>query len=183
MKTNHIKLALIMTGVINLSTALTAYVPKTGDNASDGGKEWPTNRFMLSGDCVTDKLTGLVWTKSGSQLGDNIANINDAKTTITNMNINGLCGYKDWRLPNVNELNSLVNYSAFKNSSPQNNTPALWLMNTAGFINVCTTFKYWTSTIRASNLNEYWVLDMSDALLDSGWDGAAACVWPVRGGK
>lgn len=58
--------------------ASTVQLPKTGQITScaagdDGdlerGVPWPDPRFTVSGDCVIDNLTGLMWTKNGNMPG------------------------------------------------------------------------------------------------------------------
>ena len=55
------------------------------------------------------------------------------------LNANSYLGYTDWHLPNINEMESLVN--AGQNDS------ATWL-NTQGFINVQSNY-YWSATSSA----------------------------------
>jgi len=82
----------------------------TGQDADvQEGVDWPNPRFTVSGECVTHNLTGLMWAKN--------ANLPNGKKTwqgaldyVAAMNSgSGFCGYKNWRLPNINELESLVN--------------------------------------------------------------------------
>ena len=99
--------------------------PKTGQTkvyASDddgyfqAGTELPTPRFQDNGDgTVTDNLTGLMWLKDGGCLRKNWST---ALTAIADFSGNPgkyRCAeysgsYSDWRLPNINEIQSLVNY-------------------------------------------------------------------------
>jgi hypothetical protein len=79
----------------------------TGQDAdTDVGVRWPEQRFIGNNDgTVTDKLTGLMWTKNANLLNGS-GTWNNALKYIGGMNIEG-AGYKDWRLPNINELRSL----------------------------------------------------------------------------
>jgi hypothetical protein len=94
---------------------------------------------------VLDNLTGLMWFRNG--------NFYDWNTSQTNLwgvfyNIDNFfnypnsgynpCGYHDWRLPNVNEMASLLN---------PGQAPG-WL-NSQGFVNIQR--NYWTSTTSLSS--------------------------------
>jgi hypothetical protein len=87
----------------------------------------------------------------------------------------GLCGYSDWRLPNRNELKSLVNR--------QMPTSAVWL-NSQGF----NTFQdnwYWSSSTNASNTLYAWIVAVNNGFMGSSHktDDASNYVWPVRAGQ
>jgi hypothetical protein len=187
--------------LINLSFLLTAYegrtqgvinLPQTGQakcyNASgteipcfgtgqDGefqvGVDWPDPRFTVSGDCVTDNLTGLMWAKNGN-LPNGTRTWQGALDFVASMNAgSGLCGYKDWRLPNVNELESLIN------SGEAN--PGNWL-NSQGFSNVQSIF-YWSSTSDAYYTACAWVVRMWDGSVYFHSKSGYYYVWPVRSGQ
>ncbi|MBI4689287.1 MAG: DUF1566 domain-containing protein [Nitrospirae bacterium] len=138
------------------------------------GVAWPDPRFTVNGDCVTDNLTGLVWMKSP----DSTTKMwTDAITYSNNLS---LCGYTDWRLPNVNELESLVNAGQADTAS--------WL-NSQGFSNVQPDY-YWTSTTYAFGTNFAYVVNIYDGKML--YYGSKTIsynytylyyVWPVRGGQ
>ena len=97
------------------------------DGDIQAGVAWPNPRFTVSGDCVTDNLTGLMWAKNAN-LPNGYRTWQGALDFVASIiAVSGLCGYHDWRLPNVNELESLVH-------AGQSNS-ATWL-NTQGFTNV-----------------------------------------------
>ena len=140
------------------------------DGEIQAGVIWPDPRFAVSGDCVTDKLTGVMWSKNGNPAGsliwqgalDYVASINSGA---------GLCGYHDWRLPNVNELESLVN-AGMQDS-------AAWL-NTQGFYNVTGT--HWSSTSFTFHPYNAWIVAV-DGVLFNYWNKTSSYsgTWPVRG--
>jgi len=143
------------------------------DGELQAGVDWPDPRFTVSGDCVTDNLTGLMWAKDAN-LPNGGRTWQGALDYVASMNAgSGLCGYKDWRLPNVNELESLIN-------SGEADT-ANWL-NSQGFSNVQSSY-YWSSTTCADGTDDAWVVYM--------WYGHVAdfsksyiySVWPVRSGQ
>ncbi len=152
-----------------------ANTPQKDDGALQAGVSWPSQRFADNGDgTVTDRLTGLMWLKNANcfDLKDWSTALSDAKTLA-----NGTCGLidgsnaGDWRLPNVNELESLVN--AGKSDS------AKWL-NSQGFTNVQD--GYWSSTTDASSTTFGWFVIM-DGSVDVGDKAYLGYVWPVRSGQ
>jgi hypothetical protein len=118
-----------------------AGVPKTGqttsyspgdDGALQKGVAWPIPRFTDKGDdTVIDNLTGLIWTKDSLQIPNGML-WPDAVAACYEL---FFAGYDDWRLPNLRELHSLIDYG--------NHTPALPVDHP--FTNVQAGF-YWSST-------------------------------------
>jgi len=147
--------------------------PGTGqDGANQAGVGWPAPRFQVNGDCVTDSLTGLIWAKDANLPGST----RDWYEAVGFCNNLTLCGYTDWRLPNVNELESLINANEANS--------ATWL-NAQGFTNVQAS-SYWSSTTYAVYQDYAWIVAMWIGYV--GYDDKSsypynACVWPVRGGQ
>jgi hypothetical protein len=145
------------------------------DGEIRAGAAWPNPRFSVNGDCVTDNLTGLMWPKDGN-IPNGVMNWNGAIDFANNLT---LCGYSDWRLPNWNELQSLLNFDQLD--------PGAWL-NTQGFQNV-QLFGYWSSS------SSYWgggeayrafILSFGRNPLEYGNaadKGAGFYVWPTRAGQ
>jgi len=98
---------------------------------------------------ITDKATGLMWTKDDSKKG---LNIPDAEAWIKGLNANKHLGYTDWRLPTAKELHSIVDYTRcpdtsksaainplfnvtkIKNEAGQEDYPCYWTSTTHGTI-------------------------------------------------
>ncbi|NIN00864.1 MAG: DUF1566 domain-containing protein [candidate division Zixibacteria bacterium] len=92
-----------------------APVPKTGQTISyltgdDGdlrkGVPWPHPRFTDNDDdTVTDNLTGLIWTQNANLYGVTTLGVAFASCSSSYEG-----GHTDWRLPNLRELESLIDY-------------------------------------------------------------------------
>jgi len=114
-----------------LAGAYPAEVSRTGQTTSYAanddagllaGVPWPDPRFSERADgTISDNLTGLVWAKNANLLGtidadnDTDVTVGDGRVTwqhaldyIKKLNRESYLGHSDWRLPNVNELESLV---------------------------------------------------------------------------
>ncbi len=98
-----------------------------------------------AGGCVVDQVTGLTWdrgaTTTATQAAANAA-VADANTAVR-------CGFSDWRLPNVNELMSLVDAGAA--AAPRIDasftaTPAV---------------AFWTNATYVGDTRAAWVVDFA----------------------
>ena len=130
------------------------------------GVSWPSNRFTISTDgyCVTDNLTGLMWVRSPDSVQRTWQQSLDYANGLS------LCGYTDWRLSNVLELESLIN-------AEESNT-ALWL-NMHGFSNVQSD-DYWSSTPYSNDPAHVWVVNMFVGFMSNGNGPTTHYAWPVR---
>jgi len=138
-------------------------VPRFSSGATSGGSVICTT----SGGVVNDSLTGLVWTQDASLFGN--ANWDDALANADSLN---LCGYDDWRLPNSNELSSLINYAA--------SSQATWLTNSGGFANVQETFYLTSSTVASSDI-QMWIVHFSFGNTATSYKNNHTAVWYTRG--
>ena len=173
-------------GLPNMAFAGTIQLPKTGQTkcydtsgaeiscagtGQDGdiraGVAWPSPRFTDNGNgTVTDNLTGLMWTKDANPVGNSMT-WQQALDYVKTLNTGG---HTDWRLPNVNELNSLVDYSS--------SIPALPLGHP--FTNV-RYFFYWSSTTGAI-YPVAWLVGMDGGFVGSVESDFSFYAWPVRAG-
>ena len=139
------------------------------DGEIQAGVAWPDPRFTDNGnDTITDNLTGLVWTKNANPAG----NYMDWPSALDYVKTLNTGGYTDWRLPNVIELASLINY--------EEPIPVTWL-NNQGFTNVQS--KNWSSTTDAYNPSSALYLRMIYPVTGSASKNGnfSYYAWPVRG--
>jgi quinol monooxygenase YgiN len=159
--------------------------PRTGDfipcagTGQDGelqkGVPWPDPRFDDNGDgTVTDNLTGLVWLKNAGQFDplsweEALKACNTFASPSPGLSDGSKAGA--WRLPNLFELRSLMDYSKHSPALPEGHP----------FLNVRNSL-YWSSTTVASapNLARFVFVGIGPSV----WDHKSVelNVWPVRGG-
>jgi hypothetical protein len=152
-----------------------------GDDADmQSGVVWPESRFIDHGDgTITDRLTGLMWLRDGTCMGKQAWNTSLVATTGFNtapgqFNCTGYSGtYSDWRMPNIRELESLINYGVADSSA--------WL-NTNGFINIQSSF-YWSSTSNINKKAQPFVQDFQKTKKILKKQSSKLYVLPVRGPK
>jgi len=99
------------------------------------GGSLPASSFSKSGNIVTDNTTGLQW-QDDTAAATITKTWTNAISTCENLTLDG---YSDWRLPNRNELQSIIDYSVA--TAP--------LIDSA-FQNTASSLHYWSSTTRAS---------------------------------
>lgn len=140
------------TACLNSSGSIVACAGTGQDGALQMGVAWPSPRFSVNtaspdnGNTITDNLTGLIWAKDagaptfGACTGG-VKTWQGALDYVKCLNTNSYQGHNDWRLPNINELGSLINKGLLNTSG--------WL-NTQGFTNVQVNV-YWSSSTYASN--------------------------------
>ena len=145
------------------------------DGEIKAGLAWPDPRFLDNGDgTITDQLTGLMWSKDagtptdGSCTGGAMS-WQAALNYIACINGNNYLGHNDWRLPNVNEMESLAHIGVAKSSA--------WL-NGQGFINAGAT--YWSSTTFTASTGYAWSLDFDGNRVSYSYKTNNIFAWPVR---
>ena len=85
-----------------------------------GNTNYGINNFLDNGDgTITDNATGLQWTQNDSGEG---LNWEDALAWVQQKNDEYYLGYNDWRLPNIKELQSIIDYSRCPQTT---NSPAI----------------------------------------------------------
>lgn len=154
------------------------------------GQKLPANATTWS--CVLDNHTGLMWenkTDDGGlhdkdntytwynpdalSNGGNAGSQNNGKNTfdfVNSANAQGWCGHKDWRLPNVAELQSIVHYGKV--------IPAI---DTAYFSYIGDISRvYWSSSSVANISNGAWIVSFSSGVGSSSFKYNSKYVRLVR---
>lgn len=148
--------------------------------------DWTGVRFTNNGDgTATDNLTSLIWLRNANCTtffpGDNTGQNNrswNGSLTASNSLANGYCGLSDgsnagdWRLPNINELHSLIDSTQTDPALPVGHH----------FFGIQTD-PYWSSTGDSCGLKDcYWTVRLSDDYFIK-WTSGSFYVLPVRKGE
>ena len=96
--------------------------------------------LLFSSNFFVDKKTGLIW-QDNSAVKEIKMNWQDAVNYCSELNLGG---YRDWRLPDIKELQSIVNISKYK--------PAI----KKGFKYVDPWRAYWSSSVYISDTSKAW---------------------------
>lgn len=119
------------------------------------------SRFIDNGDgTISDSETGLMWQKEGSK---EYLNFKDAEKYCKESNI---ADHKDWRLPTIKELISIVDY--------ERRSPAI------DPLFQCESSWYWSSTGYAGASGYAWFVYFGSGLVHWNGRGYKHCVRPVR---
>lgn len=185
-------------------SAYPAPVAKTGqtisygtndDGARQKGVAWPNPRFTNNGNgTVTDNLTGLIWLRNAN-CANGTRDWNTALSDVSSLNGSGNmngnnCGdtsnggshQTDWRLPNVKELQSLVDY-AYSSPALSNATGTGQWVAGDPFTNVQTNGYYYSGSSYSSGLGNAWGVHMGLGSVYENNKTGSVFVWPVRGGQ
>jgi Protein of unknown function (DUF1566)/Carboxypeptidase regulatory-like domain len=153
------------------------------DFSAKKGVAWSAaTRFTNNGDgSVTDSLTELIWLQDAGCLGTELWA--DGLNAVNQL-ASGTCGLKDgstagtWRMPNVVELESLIDVSA---SNPAISASS-WFVNVSNGI-------YWTSTSYYGGVagsDKAWTIRLSDGRFMNDTSSnvkatATNAIWAVKG--
>src|SRR3972149_2799453 len=144
---------------------ITSYSATGGEDGDlQKGVAWPNPRFKDGGNgTVRDTLTKLIWLKNANAFGVRTWEqaLSDANTLSSGSH--GLTdGSKagDWRLPNVKELQSLIDFAYPQPALSSASGTSKWT-NGDAFI-VVQAGAYWSSTTSSGSAANAWFVNLAD---------------------
>lgn len=168
--------------------------PSGQDGALQKGVAWPEPRFTDNGDgTVTDNLTGLIWLQNAN-CSDDTRDWATAFSDVAQLNADGImngnpCGdtsnggshQTDWRLPNVRELHSLIQYGFAHPALPD--TAGTGQHKQGDPFTNDQSVNYWSSSTNVDFPFAAWFVYLGTGRVDSASKTDPNYVWPVRGGE
>ena len=131
------------------------------------GFPWPEHRFGVNGEEVIDRLTGLCWLRFGD-LAQGQVTWEEAFKVVSTLNSRSN-NESLWRLPNINELESLVDCSTHSPALPSGH-PFRDIRDS-----------YWSSSTSIFEPDWAWALYLTKGAVGVGQKKAPHFyVWPVR---
>ena len=121
-----------------------------------GPKNYGINDFVLNNDStISDRSTGLMWTQYDSGFG---MNWQSALAWVQTKNSQKYLNYSDWRLPNIKELQSIVDYT--RSPDTTNSAAISALFNCSSIINEGGALDwpyFWSGTTHLDNMGACYV--------------------------
>ncbi|HPS31614.1 MAG TPA: DUF1566 domain-containing protein [bacterium] len=118
------------------------------------GEEWnPENNFIestvLGNNIVTDSKTGFIWTTISTIVTESW------KDSLNYCETLDYAGYADWKLPNIEEIKTLIDYTK---NGPASSFPGMPVSD------------FWSSTTVVSGLNKAWSISFASGLVSGKLD-------------
>jgi hypothetical protein len=137
---------------------------------ADGGRFTKTSGSPpSSGTVTTDNATGLEWIANPTDAG--LGSTYNWATALTNCEgLTNYAGHSDWRLPNIKELMSIVDYGTY---SPSIDTNFFTSQSDV----------YWSSTTGAGSTIYAWVVNFGSGYAYSDGKSSTYYIRCVRGGQ
>ena len=137
------------------------------DGEYELGRPWPEPRFESGESAVKDRLTSLRWTRRADLVSGPVS-WGEALSAVRELNRNRFAGSNSWRLPNINELESLVDCAESRPALPSDH-PFTGLQE-----------GYWSATTSYFETAWAWVLYLEKGACGVGHKaGKNFAVWAV----
>jgi hypothetical protein len=147
---------------------------QTGDDC-DLKKGYPLSGPQYTVDnvnnTITDNGTGLMWINNTSLAG--VSGTYSWPGAIAACTLT-YAGCSNWRLPNIKELRSIVNYEMANPAIGESTSQSPWVNTDPGY--------YWSSTSHGWFTQMAWFVNFSDGSIMYAGYGLACRIRPVRGG-
>jgi hypothetical protein len=123
------------------------------------------DRYVNNGDgTITDTKTGLVWQKANDGIDRTLP---DARTYCAGLSLGG---HQDWRVPRIDELETIIDYGRYDTSLDP-------LFNHNGSI-----YGYWPDTQTQYSQEYFWAVSFDDGYVGYTYERNGLYVRCVRGG-
>ncbi len=142
------------------------------------GVALPKPRFSVLSDTnlVLDNLTGLMWVRNVNLDAEVELGMKTWYECIEYCNALDYGSYDDWRLPNLREFQSLLDYGMIGPALPEGHP-------FTGFETMDSYTFHWTSSAVATYANSRWLVKVLSGEVAAWSWGAKYYAWPVRGGQ
>jgi hypothetical protein len=114
------------------------------------GEKLPNNATTWA--CIQDNVTGLFWEVKTAKNKNDLYSFSNTDKFVQEKNNEKLCGITTWRLPEIQELQSIVDYSV---PFPNPTIDLAFFPNSTNQI-------YWSATPYAKNPNDFWGIYFDD---------------------
>jgi len=146
------------------------------DDATSKKYDLFSARFVdLGNGTLYDTEIKLIWSK---KIGVLRSSWNSAENYIKQLNNKAYLGFRDWRMPTMTEMRTLVSYSK-KAGYGNREAMVIDFLNTNGFENAKGTY-YWTSQLQGRFA---WYINFSNEEKNCPSDQCSMDVFPVRSGR
>ena len=135
-------------------------------------------RFELTEKTLVDNKTRLMWPLNG-HLAEETVSWNGAFEYVDNMNRAIYGGYKNWRLPSREELETLVAHVKEQGFGNDRIGTIAEGLHSLGMKNIKAD-EYWTSTEHIYNSGEAWFVNMRNGRVGTGMKTLYFPILPVR---
>jgi hypothetical protein len=133
------------------------------------GLPWnPVTRFAVGAQTFTDNVTGLVWVNNASDSG--LVTWDNAFAYVDSLNMASYGGRNDWRLPNIVELMSLMNFGS--------SNITMWFSSLG--ITVPASY-FWSSTTYNQIWSDAWMFGITTGTKGNTAKANTFYAWPVAG--
>ncbi len=157
----------IVTWVLTKTGQTTSYADYDDGYYQKGTDSYFSRSEPVAGEfVVTDNLNGLMW-QDDLTAGTTTATGDTAASVCTSLNLSIYGGYTDWRLPDIDEIESLESFGTVPSINPV-------MVNTA--LNY-----YWSSTAYAFNALVAWAVYTESGFIDADSVTSSYNVMCVRG--
>ena len=174
---------------VNIVASSTTQLLKSGQTTSynandDGDLELGltpdrTRSTIAGGEVVSDNSTGLMWVADPEGAGCNNGTPQNWVNSISFADGLTFAGYSDWRMPNIQEMLSIVKWQPDGSG---------WYIDSAlfGYLGGGSRFPdrkdFWTSTTKISSTTYAWLVNANSNLVNSAYDKTVVLplVRPVR---